>query len=73
MLSVIVIDCTDVYVPPLGVKIGVGTAIVYEADVTALLLYPGAVAIALNPFVEETVIGPLYRLEEVVGVVPSVV
>ena len=38
-----------------------------------LLSYPGAVAIALTVSLEAMVIGPLYKLDAVVGVLPSVV
>jgi hypothetical protein len=37
------------------------------------LRYPGAVAIAWMVSEDETVMGPLYNVELVVGVVPSVV
>jgi hypothetical protein len=40
---------------------------------TALLLKPEAVAIALIVVVLLTAIAPLYTVEEVVGVLPSVV
>jgi len=38
-----------------------------------LLVNPGRVAMALMVSVEATLIGPEYRLDEVVGVLPSVV
>ena len=47
--------------------------IVYAAVVTALVEYPEATAIALIVSVLLTVIGPVYCVEEVVGIVPSVV
>jgi hypothetical protein len=40
---------------------------------TALLDHPGAAAIALTVVLWVIEIGPLYLVEEVVGVVPSVV
>ena len=43
------------------------------ADATALLVSPVAAAIASSVSVELTVIGPVYRVEDVVGVVPLVV
>ena len=50
-----------------------GTLIKYAALVTRLLEVPLAVAIALSVSVVATVIGPLYKLEVAVGVVPSMV
>ena len=38
-----------------------------------LLSYPGAVAMALTVSEDAMVTGPLYKLEAVVGVLPSVV
>ena len=35
--------------------------------------YPGAMATAIKVSVEFTVMGPVYRVEEAVGTVPSVV
>ncbi len=46
---------------------------VYFAEPTALLAYPGAIAIALIVFDELTVIGAVYRVERVEGVAPLVV
>jgi hypothetical protein len=45
----------------------------YAAVATALAESPAAVAIAFSVSVDETVIAPVYRVEEVVGVVPLVV
>jgi hypothetical protein len=47
--------------------------IVYAADAIALVVNPGAVAMAFTVVVELTVIAPLYTLEEVVGELPSIV
>jgi hypothetical protein len=47
--------------------------IVYVADATALDEYPLAVAIASSVSDDETVIAPVYLVEETVGVVPFVV
>jgi hypothetical protein len=46
---------------------------VYVAEPTALLVSPLATAIASIVSLPLTVIGPTYRLEAVVGVVPLVV
>ena len=43
------------------------------ADATALLVSPVATAIASSVSVELTVMGPVYWVEDVVGVVPLVV
>ena len=43
------------------------------ADATALFVSPVATAIACSVSVEPTVIGPVYSVEDVVGVVPLVV
>ena len=62
--------------PPPGLSAGVAAAdpwIVYVALATALVVYPGAAAIALTVCVVVTVIGPLYGVDAVVGVLPSVV
>ena len=50
-----------------------GKSIVYVAVATALVEPPPAVAIASIVSVDETVIGPLYTVEPVVGVDPLVV
>ena len=50
-----------------------GRLIVYEAIASALVVYPLAVAMALTVSVLLTVIGPVYFVEAVVGVEPSVV
>jgi len=47
--------------------------IVYVALATALLAIPLAAAIALIVMLWATEIGPLYTLDAVVGVLPSVV
>lgn len=47
--------------------------IVYVAEPTALFEYPEATAIALIVSVAETVIAPVYCVDAVVGVLPSVV
>ena len=52
---------------------GAATRMVYVALATALVAYPGAAAIALIVCVVVTVIGPLYGVDAVVGVLPSVV
>jgi hypothetical protein len=44
-----------------------------SSDVTALLLLPTEVAMASKVSVEETLMGPVYCVEPVVGVVPLVV
>ncbi len=43
------------------------------ADAIPLLASPGAAAIAFSVSVELTVIGPVYWVEDALGVVPSVV
>ena len=45
----------------------------YADEATALLLPPVATAIAFSVSVESTWIGPVYSVEEVVGVLPLVV
>ena len=50
-----------------------GPWIVYVALTGALVVYPGAAAIALTVVVCVTLIGPVYGVDAVVGVVPSVV
>ena len=61
--------------PLAGLSTGVaaGTWIVYVALATALVMYPGAAAIALIVCVVVTVIGPVYAADDVVGVLPLVV
>jgi len=73
--SLIVTVCAMVYVPPKGVKVGVGRegAIVYADVAAALLVYPAFTAIAVSVSVALTVIAPVYAVEDVVGVVPLVV
>ena len=74
--SEIVTICAVVYVPGSGVKAGVATwpnVITYVADPGALFKYPDATAIAAIVSEVETVIGPEYNDELVVGVEPSVV
>jgi hypothetical protein len=46
---------------------------VYEADAGALGPYPVAVAIALIVSFADTEIGPVYRVDALVGRLPSVV
>jgi hypothetical protein len=58
---------------PLIVKLGAGRIMVNVALATALVRYPLAVAIASIVSVDDTVIGPVYTVEPVVGVVPLVV
>ena len=53
--------------------VAAGRVIVYAPVATALLPLPVAVARALIVSVADTVIGPLYTMEFVVGVLPSVV
>jgi hypothetical protein len=53
-------------------KVG-GRLMVYIAVATELAAYPGAIAIASMVSVADTVTGPLYTVELVVGKVPSVV
>ncbi len=45
----------------------------YAAEATALVESPVAVAIAFNVSVVETVIAPVYLVDEIVGVVPLMV
>lgn len=54
-------------------KSGTGTLIVYAALATVLAVKPLVVAIASKVSVDETVIGPLYTAEPVVGALPLVV
>ena len=48
-------------------------AMVYVADATALFEYPVATAMASRVSVAETLMAPVYFVDEVVGVVPFVV
>ena len=61
--------------PPAGLKLGGATVceIVYVALATLLLAIPLAAAIALSVVVVVTGTGPVYTLDAVVGVLPSVV
>jgi hypothetical protein len=67
--------CTEVYDPGPGENVGVavGRLITYAALPTSLLLNPVTTAIALIVSEADTVTGPLYGVELVVGVEPSVV
>jgi hypothetical protein len=67
--------CVVVYVPATGLKVGVAAAdvMVYVALPTALCVNPVATAIAWTVCVLLTVIGAVYFVEDVVGVVPFVV
>jgi hypothetical protein len=56
----------------LGV-LAVDVAIVYSPDATLLSEYPEATAMEFKVSVTEIVTGPVYRVLEVVGVLPSVV
>jgi hypothetical protein len=75
VLSEIVTATEEVYVPLTGFSTGVaaGSWIVYVALATALVVYPGAAAIAVTVVVCVTEIGAVYWADEVVGVLPSVV
>jgi hypothetical protein len=52
---------------------GVGRLMVYDAEATELDVYPVSTANAFTVCETPTVIGPEYTLDNVVGVVPSVV
>jgi hypothetical protein len=67
--------CAEEYVPPAGLKVGaaVGRVMVYAAEFTGLAESPAAMAMAAIVSVAETVIGPEYTGEPVVGVAPLVV
>jgi hypothetical protein len=68
--------CAAVNEPPAGEMAGVATIGVVNvklADASALLLSPLAAAIALIVSVEDTEIAAEYLVEDVVGVLPSVV
>jgi hypothetical protein len=76
VVVLIVTVCTEVYVPATGLKVGVAAAarlMVKAAVATALFEYPVATAIAFSVSVAETLIGPLFTAELVVGVAPLVV
>ena len=62
-----------VLVPVIVTATGSAALIVYVAVATALFAIPLATAIASIVVVELTLIGPVYFVEEVVGVVPFVV
>src|SRR6185312_17182971 len=66
-----------VYVPGAGLNIGVAAVgvvpITYVPLATGLFANPLASAIALTVVVEAMAIGPLYGVEDVVGVLPSTV
>jgi hypothetical protein len=67
--------CAERYVPPAGLKDGAaaGGVIVYAAELAELAESPVAMAMAAIVSLVETVIGPAYTSELVVGVVPLVV
>jgi hypothetical protein len=54
------------------VGVAAGPPIVYAADATALLLAPADVANASTTLVADTLIGAVYFVELVVGVIPVV-
>jgi hypothetical protein len=68
-------DCAEEYEPPTGLKVGAAVTwlMVYAAEFTALAESPAATAMAAIVSVAETVIGPEYTGEPVVGVAPLVV
>ena len=68
-----VTDCELVYVPAAGLKVGVGTVIVYAADATAEFVSPLSSAIALMVSDTETEMAAVYLVELLLGVVPLVV
>jgi hypothetical protein len=65
--------CTEVYVPAPGEAVGVAAMMVITTDAAALALAPGAMAMAFKVVVAAIEIGALYRFDDVVGAVPSVV
>jgi hypothetical protein len=76
VVSEIVTVCADVNVPGVGENVGVaagGRLSVYTPVAVALVAKFVAVAIALIVSVLFTAIGAVYRVELVVGVLPSVV
>jgi hypothetical protein len=66
-------NCGRTYVPPGGLKVGVAVCKVYVALATLLLAIPLAAANALIVIDCVTEIAPVYRVDAVVGVLPSVV
>ena len=69
-----VTDCALVYVPAAGLKVGVGTCgmfIVYVALATLLLVKPASRPMALSVMVCETLIAPVYGVDEAVGALPG--
>ena len=75
MLSAIVTLTDEVYVPGVGLNVGGATCcwIVYVALPTTLFAIPLAAAIARTVVVCVTVTAPVYTVDPVVGVLPSVV
>jgi hypothetical protein len=61
------------YVPPPGLNVGVAARSVKVAEATGLLLHPPPPARALMVVVRVTEIGPVYGVEDAVGVLPLVV
>jgi hypothetical protein len=66
-------DCALVYVPAVGLKVGVGTVIVYAAEAIAELVSPFSSAIALMVSDVDTEIAPVDLVELLLRVVPLVV
>jgi hypothetical protein len=73
MASLIVTDCELVYVPAPGLKVGVGTVIVYAAEATAEFVSPLCSAIALMVSDVDTEMAVVYWVELLLGVEPLVV
>jgi hypothetical protein len=71
--SLMLTDCALVYVPAVGLKVGVGTVIVYAAEATAELVSPLSSAIALIVSDVDTGMAAVYLVELLDGVVPLVV
>ncbi len=71
--SVMVTFWATVYVPAAGVKTGNAAVMAYLATAVGLVVKPVATAIASIVSEADTVIGPVYFVEAVVGVVPLVV
>src|SRR5947208_4617828 len=73
--SVRVTSYDAINVPPAGLNVGVATSgtIVYVALATLLFAIPLAAASARSVVVCVTGIGPVYTVDAVVGVLPSVV
>jgi hypothetical protein len=71
----IVTVCAVAYCPPAGLNVGVatGVAITYDAVATAEVVDPALSPIAFTVVLAEMLIGPLYRVEDAVGVEPSTV